>query len=215
VKTRWIGVTAAALLVAGGAVGVAGAAHGSAVRRHIARDLVRAGVHADVSLTRANGTTAVFSVDRGKVTTASPTSLSLLRRDGKTVTVTLNGSTIVRGTPTTGKAVLVFSHGGVALRVLAPGFRKAPRAPRQAAKSPIVHLQVSFVRADGSTHTAALDRGLVTASSGTSLTIEEADGQSVTFAIAGARVNGKLAVGRKALVISRDGQVVRVLARAA
>jgi hypothetical protein len=205
---------AAALLVAGGAVAVAGAAPGKAVRRHIARDLVRGGVHADVSLTRANGTTDAFSVDRGKVTVSSPTSLSLQRRDGKTVTVTLNGSTIVRGTPTTGKAVLVFSRSGVAFRVLAPGFRRAPKAPKQA-KSPVVHLQVSFIRADGSTHTAGLDHGLVTASSGTSLTIKEADGQSVTFSIGGAKVNGKLAVGGNALVVSRDGKVVRVLGRAA
>ncbi len=214
-RKRWIGVAAAALLVAGGTVAVAGAAPGKAVRRQIARNLVRAGVHADVSLTRANGTTDAFSVDRGKVTTASSTSLSLTRADGQTVAVTLNSSTIVRGTPTAGKPVLVFSQGGVALRVLGPGFRKAPRAPKEAAKSPVVHLQVSFVRADGSTHTASLDHGLVTASAGTSLTIKEADGNTVTFSIGGAKINGKLAVGGQALVVSRDGKVARVLARAA
>jgi hypothetical protein len=215
VKKRMLGVAAAALLVTGGAVAVANAAHGQVVKRHLVRQLVRGGVHADVSLTRANGTTDAFSVDRGKVTAASSTSLSLLRRDGKTVTVTLNGSTIVRGTPTTGKSALVFSRSGAAFRVLAPGFRKAPKAPKQAAKSPIVHLQVSFVRADGSTHTAGLDRGLVTATSGTSLTIKEANGQIVAFSIAGAKVNGKLVVGGKALVVSRDGKVTRVLAGAA
>jgi hypothetical protein len=215
VKKRWMLVVgAAALLVAGSAVAVAGAAHGKQVRRHIARNLVRDGVHADISLTRADGTTDAFSVDRGKVTSASSTSLSLQRRDGKTVTVTVNSSTIVRGTPASGRAVLVFSRSGVAFRVLAPGFRTAPKAQKQA-KSPVVHLQVSFIRADGSTHTAGLDRGLVTASSGTSLTIKEADGQSVTFSIGGAKVNGKLAVGGNALVVSRDGKVVRVLGRAA
>ncbi len=214
-KKRMLGVAAAALLLAGGTVAVANAAHGKAVKRHLVRQLVRDGVHADVSLTRADGTTDAFSVDRGKVTGSSSTSLSLLRRDGKTVTVTLNGSTIVRGTPSTGKSALVFSRSGVAFRVLAPGFRKAPKAPKQAAKSPVVHLQVSFVRADGSTHSAGLDRGLVTAASGSSLTIKEADGQIVAFSIAGAKVNGKLAVGGNAVVLSRDAKVARVLARAA
>jgi hypothetical protein len=85
-----------------------------------------------------------------------------------------------------------------------------------ASKSPVVHLQASFVRADGSTHTATLDRGQVTASSSTSLTIKRADGKSVTFTIGtGVHVRGKLAVGGKALVVSRDGAVVRVLARPA
>jgi hypothetical protein len=209
-----LGVALAALLVTGGAVAVANAAHGKVVKRHLVRQLVRDGVHADVSLTRADGSTDAFSVDRGKVTSASSTSLSLLRRDGQTVTVTLNTSTIVRGTPATGKSALVFSRSGAAFRVLAPGFRKAPKAPKQAPKSPVVHLQVSFIRADGSTHTVLVDRGLVTASSGTSLTIKEADGQVVAFSIAGAKVNGKLAVGGHAVVVTRDSKVARVLARA-
>ena len=67
------------------------------------------------------------------------------------------------------------------------------------------------MRADGSTHTASLDRGQVTASSSTSLTIKRADGKSVTFTLGtGVHVRGKLAVGGKALVVSRDGAVVRV-----
>jgi hypothetical protein len=210
-----LGVAAAALLVTGCAVAVANAAHGQVARRHLVRQLVRDGVHADVSLTRADGTTDAFSVDRGKVAAASSTSLSLLRRDGKTVTVTLNGRTIVRGTLTPGKSALVFSRSGVAFRVLAPGFGKAPKPPKKASTSPVVHLQVSFIRADGSTHSAGLDRGLITASSGTSLTIKEADGQIVAFSIDGAKVNGKLAVGGTALVVSRDGKVARVFARAA
>jgi hypothetical protein len=221
VKTGWkrgyraVGIAAAALLVAGGAVAVADAAHGQAAKRHVARELVRAGVHADVSLVRADGTTDAFAVDRGKVSTSSATSLSLQRADGKTVTLSLNSGTIVRGTITTGRSVLVFSRSAVAFRVLAPGFRMTPPAAPAAAKSPVVHLQASFIRADGSSHTATLDRGAVTASSSTSLTIKRGDGKSVTFSIAGAHVRGKLAVGGKAAVLTRDGKVVRVLARAA
>ncbi len=222
-KTGWkrgfgvVAVAAAALVVAGGAVAVADAAHGKAAKRHVAKRLVRAGVHADVTLIRADGTTDAFAVDRGKVSTSSSTSLTLQRPDGKTVTVSLTTSTIVRGTITANRRVLVFSRNGVAFRVAAPGRMLAPATmPAAASKSPIVHLQASFVRADGSTGTAALDRGQVTASSSTSLTIKRADGKSVTFTIsAGVHVRGKLAVGGKALVLSRDGAVVRVLARPA
>ena len=221
-KTGWkrgfgvVAVAAAALVVAGGAVAVADAAHGKAAKRHVAKRLVRAGVHADVSLIRADGTTDAFSVDRGKVSTSSSTSLTLQRADGKTVTVSVSSSTIVRGTITTGRPVLVFSRNGAAFRIAAPGRRLAPAMLPAASKSPIVHLEANFVRADGSTHTAMLDRGQVTASSSTSLTIKRADGKSVTFTLGtGVHVRGKLAVGGKALVVSRDGAVVRVLARPA
>ena len=221
-KTGWkrgfglAAVAVGAVIVAGGTVAVANAAHGKAAKRQVAKRLVRAGVHADVSLIRADGTTDAFSVDRGKVTTSSSTSLTLQRADGKTVTVSLNSSTIVRGTITTGRPVLVFSRNGIAFRVGAPGRLLAPPAVKPAAsKSPVVHVQVSFVRADGSTHTASLDRGQVTAASSTSLTIKRADGQSVTFTLGtGVHVRGKLTVGHNALVISRDGAVVRVLAHA-
>jgi hypothetical protein len=225
VKIGWkrgfgvVAVAAAALIVAGGAVAVADAAHGKpakkAAKRHVAKRLVRAGVHADVSLVRADGTTDSFAVDRGKASTSSSTSLSLLRADGKTVTVSLTTSTIVRGTITTGRPVLVFSRSGVAFRIAAPGRRLAPVMPPAANKSPVVHLEASFVRADGSTGTASLDRGQVTASSSTSLTVKRADGKSVTFTLGtGVHVRGKLAVGGKALVVSRNGAVVRVLAHA-
>jgi hypothetical protein len=223
VKTGWkrgfgvVAVAAAALVVAGGAVAVADAAHGKVAKRHVAKRLVRAGVHADVNLIRADGTTDAFTVDRGKVSTSSSTSLSLTRADGKTVTVSVSSSTIVRGTITTGRGVLVFSRNGAAFRIAAPGRMLAPKTmPAAASKSPVVHLQASFVRADGSTGTATLDRGQVTASSSTSLTIKRADGKSVTFAIGtSVHVRGKLAVGGKALVVSRNGAVVRVLARPA
>src|SRR4029450_3975026 len=90
----------------------------------------------------------------------------------------------------------------------APGgaFAGAIAAAVAPQKSPITHLEVSFVRADGSTHTASRDRGQGTAASSTALTIKRADGQSVTFTLgATVRINGQLAVGGKAVVISRDG----------
>jgi hypothetical protein len=222
VKTGWkrgfrvAVIASAAVLVAGGAVAVAQAAHGGKAKKHAVKQVVRMGAHADVSLIRADGTTDAFAVDRGKVTVSSATSLTLQRLDGKTVTVALNAGTLARGMVAVGRPVLVFSRNGIAFRVAAPGPRSAmpALAPTQA-KSKVVHLQVSFIRADGTTGSAALDRGQVTATSSTSLTIKRDDGKSVTFAIGtSVKVRGKLAVGGKALVFSRDGAVVRVLAGA-
>jgi hypothetical protein len=220
---RIAAVAAAAALVAGSAVAIAGAAGGkgrarAVVKRHVVKRVVRAGVHADVSLVRADGSTDAFSVDRGSVTAASGTSVTLLRRDGKSVAISLNSSTRVRGTITTGRPALVFSRSGVAFRVAAPGPRTMLGAAAAAGVKPakVVHLQVSFVRADGSTGSATLDRGQVTASSSTSLTVKRPDGNSVTLAVnATTRVRGKLVVGGKALVLSRNGTAVAVLARAA
>ena len=222
-KTGWkrgfrvAAVVAAALLVTGAAVAVAEAAHGGQAKRHVVKHLVRLGVHADVSLIRTDGTTDAFAVDRGRVTVASATSLTLQRLDGKTVTLGRSSSAIVRGTIATGKPVLVFSRNGVAFRIRAPGRTTAlPVAPLAAAHAKIVHLQVNFVRADDSTGSVTLDRGQVTASSSSSLTVKRADGQSVTFAIGtGAVIRGKLVVGGKALVSARSGTAFRVLARAA
>jgi hypothetical protein len=215
---RAVLVTAAAVLVAGSAVAVAGAAHGKAkAKGHVAKQLVRAGVHADVSLVRADGTTDAFAVDGGTVTASTGTSVTLLRRDGNSVTLTLNSSSKVRGTIATGRRALVFSRGGVAFRVLAPGpsaMSPAAVAPVQQAK--VVHLQVNILRGDGTTVSRTLDRGQVTATSTTSLSVKRADGQTVTFAVNGStRVLGKLAVGGRAVVVSDGGTALRVLARAA
>jgi hypothetical protein len=218
---RAVAIAAAALIVAGGAVAVAEAAHGGHAKGHAkghaVKHLARLGVHADVSLVRADGSTDAFAVDRGQVTAASAGSLTLHRLDGKTVTLGLNSDTTVRGTIAIGRPVLVFSRNGVAFRIGAPGpFAALPMAPQATAKAKIVHLQVNFVRADGSTGSVTLDRGQVAASSSTSLTIKREDGKSVTFAIGtGAVIRGKLAVGARALVFSRDGTAFRVLARGA
>jgi len=227
VKTGWkrgyrVAVVAgAALVVALGAVAVAGAAHGGKgkAKHAVVKHLVRAGVHADVSLIRADGTTDAFAVDRGKVAAVSSTSLTLQRADGKTVTVSLSSTTATRGAVTVGKQVLVFSRNGAAFRVGAPGgtaMGAAPLMPALAGKSPVAHLDVKFIRGDGSTGSITLDRGQITATSSTSLTIKRLDGKSVTFTIgAGAVTRGHLVVGAKAIVLSRDGAVVRVFARGA
>ena len=222
-KTGWkrgyriLAISAVALLVAGGAVAVAQAAHGGKgkAKHAVARHLIRAGVHADVSLIRADGTTDAFAVDRGKVTASSSTSLTLARADGKSVTFSVSTSTIARRAITVGRPALVFSRNGAAFRIVAAGpLTAAPVMPALTGKSPVVHVDVNFIRADGSTGSMTFDRGQVTATSTTSLTIKRADGKSVTFTVgADAIVRGHLAVGGKALVLSRNGAVVRVLAR--
>jgi riboflavin synthase alpha subunit len=220
VKTGWKRgfrvalIAAAAVLVAGGAVAVAQGAHGGKAKKQAVKQLVRLGVHADVSLIRADGTTDAFAVDRGRVTVSSVTSLTLQRLDGKTVTVSLNAGTIARGTVAVGRPVLVFSRSGVAFRIAARGPVSSMLVLAPAtAKAKVVHLEVNFVRADGSTGSLTLDRGQVAASSTSSLTIKREDGKSVTFTIAaGAVIRGKLVVGGKALVFSRDGAAFRVFA---
>ena len=215
---RVLGVAAAALLVAGGTVAVAGAAHKQPNRMQAVEALVLAGVHADVSLVRADGSTNAFSVDRGRVTAASSTSVTLQRRDSKSVTIGLDAGTKLHGTIAVGRPVLVFSRGGVAFRVRAPGPFTPPSAPATPAakKAEVVHVDTSIVRVDGTTVKVTLDRGQVTASSSTSLTLKRGDGKSVTFSVnAQIRVRGMLKVGGKALVFSREGAAFRILARAA
>jgi hypothetical protein len=214
---RVLAVAAAALIVAGGTVAVAGAAHRKGHKKIVLKTLVRAGVHADVSILRADGSTDAFTIDRGRVTAASSTSITLQRRDGKSVTLALSSSTKVHGTIKNGRPALVFSRNGTAFRVRAPRPFIRPAAPvaPAAKKARVVHADISSIRADGSTDKVSLDRGQVTASSTSSLTVKREDGKSVTFSIdAKTRTRGKLAVGGKALVLSRGGVAVRILARA-
>jgi hypothetical protein len=181
--------------------------------------VVRAGVHADVSVIRADGTTDAFAVDGGVLTASSSTSLTLLRRDGQSVTLALNTAARVRGQIQTGRHALVFSRGGTAFRVLAPRGRAAvlvtPATVPLQGHGGVVHADVSFVRADRSTDSRTFDRGQVTAASLTSVTLQRRDGQSVSLAVNGdTRIRGRLAVGRRAIVISKGGNALRILAGA-
>jgi hypothetical protein len=215
-------VGAAALLLAGGSVAVAAAAHGGKGKgkaHAVAKRLVRAGVHADVSLIRADGSTDAFAVDRGTVTASTATSLTLKRADGVSVSVSLSSATVAHGTITVGNPALVFSRNGAAFRVRALGAGAAAPIVTSALtaiaakKSPIVHLDVKFISADASTGSARFDRGQVTAFDTSSLTIKRADGASVTFTLgANVVIRGHLAVGSRALVVQRDGAVARVFA---
>lgn len=214
-----VGISAA--LLVGSAVAVAGPGKK-------AKGLVR-GVHTEISLIKADGTKDAFVVDRGKVTAESQTSVTLARKDGKSVTLGMNADTKVRGDIQVDKGSIVFSRGGTAFAVLAP--RAANAAPlsladmvkglkermaRLKAKKGMlgaVHADVKLIKADGSTASFSFDRGEVTAASATSLTVKRKDGQSVTKSIsADTKVRGKLAAGGKAVVFSQGSAATVILA---
>jgi hypothetical protein len=223
VRKRTFGIAAvgiAAALLVGSAVAVAGPGKKG-------KGLVR-GVHAEISLIKANGTADAFVVDRGKVTAESQTSVTLLRKDGVSVTRGLSADTKVRGDIQVDKGAVVFSRGGTAFAVLAPRAAKASlrlgggnglgiglaRGKKlQLGLFGAVHADVSFIKADGSTDSFSFDRGQVTAASDTSVTLKRADGPSVTKSIsADTKRRGTLAVGGKAAVFSKGGAAMAILA---
>jgi hypothetical protein len=223
-KRRAFGIAAigiSAALLVGSAVAVAGPGKG--------KSLVR-GVHAEISLIKANGTTDAFVVDRGQVTAESDSSITLKRKDGPSVTLGLSADTRVRGDIQVGKGAVVFSRGGTAFAVLAPRAAKAAslrlgdgkgkglgqRLARLKAKKGLfgaVHADVKLIKADGSTNAFSFDRGEVTAASATSVTVKRADGPSVTKSItADTKLRGKLAAGGRAAVFSKGSAATAILA---
>jgi hypothetical protein len=225
-KRRSFGIAAigiAAALLVGSAVAVAGPGKKG-------KGLVR-GVHAEISLIKADGTTDAFVVDRGQVTAESATSVTLKRKDGISVTLGLNADTKVRGDIQVDKGAVAFSRGGTAFAVLAPrganaaslrlgddkGKGLGQRMARLMASKGLfgaVHADVKLIKADGSSAAFSFDRGEVTAASETSVTIERADGPSVTKSIsADTKLRGKLAVGGRAAVFSKGSAATAILAR--
>jgi hypothetical protein len=74
-----------------------------------------------------------------------------------------------------------------------------------------VHADVNVIARDGTATSFALDHGKVTALSSTSLTIERADKQSLTFALGSTTTSrGNLRVGSRVLVTSQGGSAVQV-----
>jgi hypothetical protein len=72
-------------------------------------------VHADVKLIKADGSTAAFSFDRGQVTAASDSSVTIKRADGPSVTKTISADTKVRGQLAVGGRAAVVSQGNSAI----------------------------------------------------------------------------------------------------
>ena len=223
-KKRTFGIAAvgiSAALLVGSAVAVAGPGKSKSLLR---------GVHTEVSLIKANGTTNAFVVDRGKVTLESASSVTLLRKDGVSVMLGLSADTKVRGDIQVDKGVIVFSRGGTAFAVLAPRAAKAAQfrfgdgkgmglgerlALLKARKGLMgaVHADVMFIKADRSSNSFSFDRGSVTEASATSVTLKRADGPIVTKSIsADTKLRGTLAVGGKAAVFSKGSAATEIRA---
>jgi hypothetical protein len=78
-------------------------------------------VHADVTFIKADASTGSFSFDRGSVTAASATSVTLKRADGPSVTKSISADTKLRGKLAVGGKAAVFSKGSAATAILAAG----------------------------------------------------------------------------------------------
>ena len=82
-------------------------------------------VHGDLLVRNSDGTTRPVAVDRGKVSSISEGSLTVVRPDGPSVSFALTEATTFTGTPRdklqAGMPVLVVSAGGTAQRVVSKG----------------------------------------------------------------------------------------------
>jgi hypothetical protein len=172
--------------------------------------LLKGAVHADVSKLMANGTTREVTLDRGAVTASSPTSISLTRADGQSVTIAVAPTTKVRGTVAVGAKALVLSRDGTALSIRVRAAAKQKLRLLHGA----VHATIDLIKADGSTDSITFDRGEITAKAPSSITLKRKDGKSVTLATdSSTKVREKhtlvaladLQVGDRAMFFSRDG----------
>jgi hypothetical protein len=87
------------------------------------RGVARRSVHGDVIVKDKSGQYVTVTFDRGTVTAASATSITLTRPDGPTVTLTVNADTKVHGPASaaavaTGKDAVVISRSGTATQIL-------------------------------------------------------------------------------------------------
>lgn len=112
--------TASALSGSGGST-VAGSTAGGATTKHKARGLLGRADHATAEI-KVKGQWVTYTLDRGTVTQVSPTSITLHRPDGQSVTDSIDSATKFEGVSSesaiqTGKRAQVISDGGVALRI--------------------------------------------------------------------------------------------------
>jgi hypothetical protein len=193
--------------------------------------LLKGAVHADIGKLTANGTTREVTLDRGAVTASTPTSISLERADGQTVTLTVALATKVRGTIAVGTKALVLSRDGTALSIRVRGSFSAPtlHGAAKAGKPHLlrgaVHATIDLIKADGSTDSITYDRGEITAKTSSSITLKRKDGKSVTLATdSSTKVREKrtlatladLQAGDRAMFFSRDGKafLIRCITKA-
>ena len=108
--------------------------HGDSKGKSLAERMARVNglfgaVHADVSFIRADASTSSFSFDRGEVTAASNTSVTLKRADGPSVTIGISAATKVSGKLVVGGRAAVFSKGSVATAIFAAASKASAAHP--------------------------------------------------------------------------------------
>jgi hypothetical protein len=87
------------------------------------RAVARRADHGDLEVKTKDGTWVTITFDRGTVSAASPTSVTIDRPDGHQATLAINSSTKVHGIASvadlkTGKAAIVVSRSGTATQIL-------------------------------------------------------------------------------------------------
>ena len=200
-----------------------------------------AAVHGDLTLVKRDGSTVKISFDRGTVTGKTGGSVTLERKDRKTVTsdVAPDALVVERGVRSSLADVAVGDHAAVfyrdgsafLIRYHTPGQAPAASARPRAFHRPgllrlglmraVVHGDFVVVKPDGTTAQIAYDRGEITATSASSITLKRRDGQSVTLAVDSQTVVRKkgqqgalaaLAVGDRAMVFSTSGRALLIRA---
>lgn len=128
-------------------------------------------------ITSVNGAYVTYTVDAGRVSNASSSSLTLTRLDGHEVTFSITASTVWSGRHATpqhpeqldGRRILVFSQNGVAAQIgVGNGLLRNA-----------IHLDATFIR-NGKSRTVQIDRGTVQSVSATQISVKRADGVVVT-----------------------------------
>lgn len=226
-----------AMLIVAAASLTAAASAGGKHRGLKAPKVLAAAVHADLTVIAADGKVTSSSWDKGEVTAISSSSITLKRKDGQSVTLSITSETKTRkraGKLEAGDDVFAVSKAGAATLILAAGPHQGRegkttndrsrgkdhgRGGPPAAKIPraAVHVDWKLILADGKTVGVALDRGDVSAVSTGSLTIARKDGASVTLLVTSEtkilkREHAPLAVGDAAVAWSQDGKALVVAA---
>jgi hypothetical protein len=123
-KTLAVSRDGTAVLVAVRGGGKAGGKAGGAARGEKPK-LFAGIVHADVSLIKRDGSSDQFAYDRGRITAIDGGSITIQRRDGKSVTLSTGSDTVVREKGqtesvddlTVGEGAMFFSRGGQAFLI--------------------------------------------------------------------------------------------------
>jgi len=183
-------------------------------------------VHASVAITYQDGSQQTWTVDGGRITALSASSLTLTRRDRTQVSFAITSSTIVRSGGATyglsdlkvGLAAQVVSQNGAAdiVRNLrgdgAPDGGDPSAIDGPLAKSVTGTVDAQYV--DGSSQSFEYDRAVITAADNGQLTVKRADGKQLTLSYSDSTLvrdckgqHTNLAVGDGGDFFSQNGAV--------